>query len=397
MGAPLQASPAKYRLLLDRQSLELQQQPHREAAWQGVATLPMTADQLEASWAKLRAVLPQQCRLTLLVQKDVAVVQHSSGPKLKAKEWAPFIQQKFARQLQAGDVIARGCRTLFAGKTRAGRADTAHDHNQLWLLQELGNYLPLLVARLQGHGHALAQMALHDTPTTPLWSPEIDGWQRLSRALPLWRGLKWGIGGASMAGVLLLLFQLWNLRSATDQLRAKLGQQQQLYASLLAKLPMSAETALHWQTADLWWQSISAANPPLSGWLAGLSQVWPAGVEASQLNWQAGRSKPADWWMPSPASTVVGMTGSTKGHPSKEQPGNDRLTLQFAPSVSESPEFASLMLTLPEKLATTLATPAVQVGWQMGGDAAAAQTGQVLILENAPASSAVTTKAGVQP
>jgi len=348
-----------WRLLLDEQSVRVQS--WSPDGWQeegsvavppimNSAATPSGQDGIPGIWRQLRDHLPPASPLQLVIAHETAETQVMVWPKLQRREWAPFLQQRFSRQLMAGELVAVGATATPRSSPNGyqggiGGGQPATGGRDVWLLRGLG-YLPELLDLLQGDGHRLSKVMLagrDDGAPIPLWLPLTAIWQRLSQQWLWLRRCQWVSGAAAVAVTILLLLDGVQLRQEAMAMQVKAVTTQQSVQQLAGQMPMPLADSQHWQLADRWWQQQVANHPPLFGWLSRVSAVWPSALMADKLSWQAGRSKPEQWWQPSHAA----LTKTT-------QP---ELQIQVPATLAEDPTVANIIALLPSQLAESAESP----------------------------------------
>jgi hypothetical protein len=348
-----------WRLLLDEQSVRVQS--WSPDGWQeegsvavppimNSAANPSGQDGIPGIWRQLRDHLPPASPLQLVIAHETAETQVMVWPKLQRREWAPFLQQRFSRQLMAGELVAVGATATPRSSPNGyqggiGGGQPATGGRDVWLLRGLG-YLPELLDLLQGDGHRLNKVMLagrDDGAPIPLWLPLTAIWQRLSQQWLWLRRCQWVSGAAAVAVTILLLLDGVQLRQEAMAMQAKAATTQQSVQQLAGQMPMPLADSQHWQLADRWWQQQVANHPPLFSWLSRVSAVWPSALMADKLSWQAGRSKPEQWWQPSHAA----LTKTT-------QP---ELQIQVPATLAEDPTVANIIALLPSQLAESAESP----------------------------------------
>lgn len=381
-----------WRLLLDEQSVRVQSWSPDGWQEEGSVAVPQTInsaanhssqDGIPSVWRGLRDHLPPASPLQLVIAHETADPQVMVWPKLQRREWTPFLQQRFSRQLMAGELVAVGAHAkprlspnghqggIGGGQSVAGGRD-------VWLLRGLG-WLPELLNLLQGDGHRLTKVMLagrDDGAPTPLWMPLTTAWQRLSQQWQWLRRFRWAGGAMAAAVAFLLLLDGVQLRQEAMAMQAKAAVTQQAVQQLAGQMPMPLADSHHWQLADRWWQQQVANHPPLFAWLLRVSAVWPSALMADKLSWQAGRSKPEQWWQPS--------------HAAATKTNQPELQIQVPATLAEDPTIANIIALLPSQLAessessedhagqTPDQAPSMTASWQT-----AASGAQILTLQPA--------------
>jgi hypothetical protein len=348
-----------WRLLLDEQSVRVQS--WSPDGWQeegsvavppimNSAANPSGQDGIPGIWRQLRDHLPPASPLQLVIAHETAETQVMVWPKLQRREWAPFLQQRFSRQLMAGELVAVGATAMPRSSPNGyqggiGGGQPATGGRDVWLLRGLG-YLPELLDLLQGDGHRLSKVMLagrDDGAPIPLWLPLTAIWQRLSQQWLWLRRCQWVSGAAAVAVTILLLLDGVQLRQEAMAMQAKAATTQQSVQQLAGQMPMPLADSQHWQLADRWWQQQVANHPPLFGWLSRVSAVWPSALMADKLSWQAGRSKPEQWWQPS--------------HAALTKTSQPELQIQVPATLAEDPTVANIIALLPSQLAESAESP----------------------------------------
>lgn len=348
-----------WRLLLDEQSVRVQS--WSPDGWQeegsvavppimNSAATPSGQDGIPGIWRQLRDHLPPASPLQLVIAHETAETQVMVWPKLQRREWAPFLQQRFSRQLMAGELVAVGATAMPRSSPNGyqggiGGGQPATGGRDVWLLRGLG-YLPELLDLLQGDGHRLSKVMLagrDDGASIPLWLPLTAIWQRLSQQWLWLRRCQWVSGAAAVAVTILLLLDGVQLRQEAMAMQAKAATTQQSVQQLAGQMPMPLADSQHWQLADRWWQQQVANHPPLFGWLSRVSAVWPSALMADKLSWQAGRSKPEQWWQPS--------------HAALTKTSQPELQIQVPATLAEDPTVANIIALLPSQLAESAESP----------------------------------------
>jgi hypothetical protein len=348
-----------WRLLLDEQSVRVQS--WSPDGWQeegsvavppimNSAANPSGQDGIPGIWRQLRDHLPPASPLQLVIAHETAEPQVMVWPKLQRREWAPFLQQRFSRQLMAGELVAVGATATPRSSPNGyqggiGGGQPATGGRDVWLLRGLG-YLPELLDLLQGDGHRLSKVMLagrDDGASIPLWLPLTAIWQRLSQQWLWLRRCQWVSGAAAVAVTILLLLDGVQLRQEAMAMQVKAVTTQQSVQQLAGQMPMPLADSQHWQLADRWWQQQVANHPPLFGWLSRVSAVWPSALMADKLSWQAGRSKPEQWWQPS--------------HAALTKTSQPELQIQVPATLAEDPTVANIIALLPSQLAESAESP----------------------------------------
>jgi hypothetical protein len=348
-----------WRLLLDEQSVRVQS--WSPDGWQeegsvavppimNSAATPSGQDGIPGIWRQLRDHLPPASPLQLVIAHETAETQVMVWPKLQRREWAPFLQQRFSRQLMAGELVAVGATAMPRSSPNGyqggiGGGQPATGGRDVWLLRGLG-YLPELLDLLQGDGHRLSKVMLaerDDGASIPLWLPLTAIWQRLSQQWLWLRRCQWVSGAAAVAVTILLLLDGVQLRQEVMAMQVKAVTTQQSVQQLAGQMPMPLADSHHWQLADRWWQQQVANHPPLFGWLSRVSAVWPSALMADKLSWQAGRSKPEQWWQPS--------------HAALTKTSQPELQIQVPATLAEDPTVANIIALLPSQLAESAESP----------------------------------------
>jgi hypothetical protein len=348
-----------WRLLLDEQSVRVQS--WSPDGWQeegsvavppimNSAANPSGQDGIPGIWRQLRDHLPPASPLQLVIAHETAETQVMVWPKLQRREWAPFLQQRFSRQLMAGELVAVGATAMPRSSPNGyqggiGGGQPATGGRDVWLLRGLG-YLPELLDLLQGDGHRLSKVMLagrDDGAPIPLWLPLTAIWQRLSQQWLWLRRCQWVSGAAAVAVTILLLLDGVQLRQEAMAMQVKAVTTQQSVQQLAGQMPMPLADSHHWQLADRWWQQQVANHPPLFGWLSRVSAVWPSALMADKLSWQAGRSKPEQWWQPS--------------HAALTKTSQPELQIQVPATLAEDPTVANIIALLPSQLAESAESP----------------------------------------
>ena len=348
-----------WRLLLDEQSVRVQS--WSPDGWQeegsvavppimNSAATPSGQDGIPGIWRQLRDHLPPASPLQLVIAHETAETQVMVWPKLQRREWAPFLQQRFSRQLMAGELVAVGATATPRSSPNGyqggiGGGQPATGGRDVWLLRGLG-YLPELLDLLQGDGHRLSKVMLagrDDGAPIPLWLPLTAIWQRLSQQWLWLRRCQWVSGAAAVAVTILLLLDGVQLRQEAMAMQVKAVTTQQSVQQLAGQMPMPLADSQHWQLADRWWQQQVANHPPLFGWLSRVSAVWPSALMADKLSWQAGRSKPEQWWQPS--------------HAALTKTSQPELQIQVPATLAEDPTVANIIALLPSQLAESAESP----------------------------------------
>jgi hypothetical protein len=348
-----------WRLLLDEQSVRVQS--WSPDGWQeegsvavppimNSAATPSGQDGIPGIWRQLRDHLPPASPLQLVIAHETAETQVMVWPKLQRREWAPFLQQRFSRQLMAGELVAVGATATPRSSPNGyqggiGGGQPATGGRDVWLLRGLG-YLPELLDLLQGDGHRLSKVMLagrDDGASIPLWLPLTAIWQRLSQQWLWLRRCQWVSGAAAVAVTILLLLDGVQLRQEAMAMQVKAVTTQQSVQQLAGQMPMPLADSHHWQLADRWWQQQVANHPSLFGWLSRVSAVWPSALMADKLSWQAGRSKPEQWWQPS--------------HAALTKTSQPELQIQVPATLAEDPTVANIIALLPSQLAESAESP----------------------------------------
>ena len=392
-----------WRLLLDEQSVRVQSWSPDGWQEEGSVAVPQTInsaanhssqDGIPSVWRGLRDHLPPASPLQLVIAHEIADPQVMVWPKLQRREWAPFLQQRFSRQLMAGELVAVGAHAKprlspNGHQGGIGGGQLAAGGRNVWLLRGLG-WLPELLDLLQGDGHRLTKIMLagrDDGAPIPLWMPLTAFWQRLSQQWQWLRRFRWAGGAAAAAVAFLLLLDGVQLRQEAMAMQVKAAVTQQSVQQLAGQMPMPLADSHHWQLADRWWQQQVANHPPLFAWLSRVSAVWPSELLADKLSWQAGRSKPEQWWQPS--------------HAAATKTNQPELQIQVPATLAEDPTVANIIALLPSQLGessessedhagqTPDQAPSMTASWQTAANGA-----QILTLQAANQASKDSGKAG---